>query len=204
MDFYNVTLLCNSGYGCRRCRRLRGFWAVAAVVPAALVLSLALTRTPAAAQGPSPTPAGDSLTQAQAQTPHRARLLALMLGAKQASAGDTVSVTVALTRPAPAGGVTVALKSSNLRLFPLPRKVTIPAGMRSLELSVIAAPSLPGAGPAAVAAGRKPSEAQVEVTASEASATAAGGKSAAVASKQQQQQSSVLTRRASLVIRAKS
>jgi uncharacterized protein (TIGR03790 family) len=60
----------------------------------------------------------------------------LAVGSQKVQSGTAVSATVTLNRPAPPGGITIALATSNPALAVLPEQVTVPAGANSATVSV--------------------------------------------------------------------
>ena len=64
------------------------------------------------------------------------RLAGILLVTTSAKSGQAISLKIVLTRLAPASGVSVSLVSSDLRLVPVPKSILVPAGVRSLGLTI--------------------------------------------------------------------
>ena len=90
---------------------------------------------PAQAQAP-PLQAGLLSSPAKPAAPPSSRLLGLVFDRPAAAGGETVKLTLRLTHPAPAGGLTLLLKSSDKVALPLPSRLTIPARASAIGLSI--------------------------------------------------------------------
>lgn len=71
-----------------------------------------------------------------ASTPQAIGVAGVTLGRTKVSAGDSAAVTVSLNAPAPQGGLTVQLKSSDSSWISVPPNITIPAGATSASTAV--------------------------------------------------------------------